>query len=839
MPQENKQRNKTLVLLDAHAIIHRAYHALPEFLSSKGEPTGALYGLSSMLMKIIADLKPDYIVACYDLPQKTFRHEAYDAYKAGRAKADDSLILQLKNSRFIFEAFGIPMYDSPGFEADDILGTIVEQMKDPLRHSDTSPLLRGRAGGGLNIIIASGDMDTMQLVDDKKVQIYTLKKGINETILYDEDAVIKRFGFKPELLPDYKGLRGDPSDNIIGIKGIGEKTATILIKTFGTIEEIYEKIKKSPPTGGEEIFRKAGISDRMIELIKKNEEEALFSKTLARIRIDAPINFVLPEKTFWENADLKKIEAVFIKFEFRSLFSRLKNFFTERNQDISFFSSLRPSSGASGSKRDLREQKKGNILVSLDPTKLQEASIALWLINSDIPNPQLEDILFYAGTDSFQTAYKYIFEQLKEKNLDKIYEEIEKPIMHVVKEMEDYGILIDKKYFEKLSAEYHQELDKLTEKIYKMAGTEFNINSPKQMGEVLFGKMGMKKGGKKSASGSFSTKVSILEELAESNPIIKEILAYRELQKLLSTYIDVIPKMADDNGRLHAKFLQNGTTTGRFSSQDPNLQNLPIKTELGKRIRGGFMAQKGYKLCAFDYSQIELRVIAMLSGDEKMKKIFREGKDIHSGVASFVFGIPIDEVDGEMRRKAKVINFGIIYGMGVSALRKNLSGHAEGRAGTREEAQKFYDNYFNQFSGVRDYLEEVKKFALKNSFTETLFGRRRYFPNINSRIPFLKNMAERTATNAPVQGTAADIIKLAIRYSDKDLKGAELSDKVHLVLQIHDELVYEIEESVLAKADKTIKNAMVGVLERSYLHYKTEIPLQVHSGSGDNFGEVK
>jgi DNA polymerase-1 len=309
-------------------------------------------------------------------------------------------------------------------------------------------------------------------------------------------------------------------------------------------------------------------------------------------------------------------------------------------------------------------------------------------------------------------------------------------------------------------------------------------------------------------------------------------MAYRELQKLLSTYIDVIPKMTGGDGRLHAKFLQNGTTTGRFSSQDPNLQNLPIKTELGKRIRNGFVAQKGYKLCAFDYSQIELRVGAILSGDKKMTQIFRDKKDIHAGVASFVFGVPIDKVDNEMRRKAKVINFGIIYGMGVSALRKNLGG-------TREEAQKFYDNYFNQFFGVRDYLEEVKKFAMKNSYTETLFARRRYFPNINSRIPFLKNMAERTATNAPMQGTAADIIKLAIRYVSEDLEKSGLLKQAHLVLQIHDELVYEIDEKVLGKTEKIIKLAMESVLERSYLQYKTDIPLLVHSGSGDNFGEVK
>jgi DNA polymerase-1 len=791
--------SKKLVLLDAHAIIHRAYHALPEFLSSNGEPTGALYGLSTMLMKIIADLKPDYIVACYDLPQKTFRHEAYDGYKAGRVKADEALIAQLKNSRKIFEAFNIPVYDAPGFEADDVLGTIVEKYKKDKN---------------LNIVIASGDMDTMQLVNDKKVQVYTLKKGINDTILYDEEKVLERFHFKPGFLPDYKGLRGDPSDNIIGIKGIGEKTAENLIVNFGTIEEIYKQLKKDDKTEYH-TFKKAGISPRMIELLKNNEDEALFSKTLATIRTDAPINFSIPSKTFWENADLKKIEQIFSVFEFRSLFARLKAFFSK--------------SGSQNITETLGfvEEKNTNV----DEKKLQEASIAVWLINSDLSYPGLPEILHFANTEDFEKAYEYIFKKLKEKKLETVYEEIEKPIIPVVAEMSKHGILVDKKYFDSLSKEYHKELDKLTKKIYDMAGTEFNINSPKQLGEVLFVTMGIKSK-KKSAGGALSTKVSVLEELEEDNPIIREIMSYRELQKLLSTYVDVIPKMVREDGRLHSNFIQNGTTTGRFASLDPNLQNLPIKTELGRRIRAGFIAQKGYKLAAFDYSQIELRVAAMLSGDKNMTQIFREKKDVHNGVAARVFGVTIDKVDREMRRKAKVINFGIIYGMGVSALRKNLGG-------TREEAQKFYDNYFNQFSGVRDYLEEVKKFAMKNTYTETLFGRRRYFPNINSRIPFLRSMAERTATNASIQGTAADVIKLAIRYTFEDLQKAGVLDKVHLVLQIHDELVYEVQENVLAQTDKIIKSAMEGVMQRSYLHYKTDIPLEVHSGFGNNFGEVK
>jgi len=816
MVKYNKNLMQTLVLLDAHAIIHRAYHALPEFLSSRGEPTGALYGLSSMLMKIITDLKPDYIVACYDLPQKTFRHEAYEGYKKGRAKTDDALIIQLKKSRQIFEAFNIPIYDAPGFEADDVLGTIVAKLKKDKN---------------INIIIASGDMDTMQLINGKKVQVYTLKKGINNTILYNEEKMIERFGFEPKFLPDYKGLRGDLSDNIIGIKGIGEKIATNLIVNFGTIEEIYKQLRIK---SYELKFKKLGLSDRVLKLLKDNEEEALFSKTLAKIRIDVPIKFYLPEKTFWENADLKKIENIFFEFEFRSLFTRLKNFWDNgQKSNLAEITRVVESPIQNFFKEQNQSDQLTNCINFISEEKLQETSIALWLLNSDISNPSIKDILLYAKTESFEVAYEYIFKQLKEKKLDKVFEEIEKPIIPIIKKMQNYGILIDKKYFENLSKEYHKELNKLTNKIYKIAGTEFNINSPKQMGGILFGKMGIKSSKKKNASGSFSTRVSILEELEEDNPIIKEILSYRELQKLLSTYIDVIPKMVREDGRLHAKFLQNSTTTGRFSSQDPNLQNLPIKTDLGKKIRNGFIAGKGLKLLAFDYSQIELRVIAMLSGDKNMTQIFCNGKDIHAGVASFVFNVPIEKVNSEMRRSAKVINFGIIYGMGVSSLRKSLGG-------TREEAQKFYDNYFRQFSGVQNYLEGVKIFAMKNSYTETLFGRRRYFSNINSKIPFLKNMALRTAINAPVQGTAtADIIKLAIRYIEEDLNTARLLDKVHLVLQIHDELVYEVEEKVLLEAEKIIKNTMQTVLERSYIYYKTNIPLIVHSGFGNNFGEVK
>jgi DNA polymerase-1 len=782
-----KHTKKRLVLLDAHAIIHRAYHALPEFSSSTGEPTGALYGVVTMLFKLIEDFHPDYIVACYDLPQKTFRHEAYTEYKAGRAKADDALKTQLASSRKIFEAFDIPIYDMPGFEADDMLGTIVEQLADEK---------------DVEIIIASGDMDTLQLVSKKKVRVFTLRKGITDTVIYDEDAVMERFGFGPKLLPDYKGLRGDPSDNIIGIKGIGEKTATTLISTFGTVEKLYETIHAHP-----EKIREAGISERMLALIAENEEEALFSKTLATIRRDALISFVIPEKSFIEGVVFEKIDALFVALEFRSLRTKAKALF-----------------GPTVPEKEI---------IHAAPAEIIETGVALWLLDSDRTNPTEEEILTYAKKDDFTSAKESIFADLKkDEKLQRVFDEIEKPLMPIILRMEERGVTINQPFFVSLSKEYHQLLDQKTKKIYELAGKEFNINSPKQLSEILFDTLGLKTKGKRGATGSFSTKVEVLEELFDVHAIIPIIMEYREMQKLLSTYIDVIPHMVGEDGKLHASFIQHGTTTGRFSSNNPNLQNIPVKTDLGKIIRNGFTASPGYTLIGFDYSQIELRVMALMSGDPYMVEVFKEGKDIHAGVASRVFGVTEDSVDHDMRRKAKVINFGIIYGMGVSALKKNLNT-------SREEAEKFYEQYFKEFAGVRAYLDETKAFAMDHVYTETLFGRKRRFPNIRSRIPFIKTMTERTATNAPIQGTAADVIKLAIRFAEEDLVQAGIREQVHLLLQIHDELIYEVVEGFEEQATKIISVAMRGVFARSFLHIQSDVPLEVHFGSGNHWGELK
>jgi DNA polymerase-1 len=798
----SKEARKKLVLLDSHAIIHRAYHALPDFSSSKGEPTGALYGLSTMLLRIVADIKPDYIIACYDLPQKTFRHEAYDAYKAGRAKADESLIAQIISSRNVFEAFGVSIYDAVGFEADDVLGTIVEET---------------RKEKNLDVIIASGDMDTLQLVEGTRVSVFTLRKGINDTVLYDEESVLERFGFKPALLPDYKGLRGDPSDNIIGIKGIGEKTAQILISNIGTIENIYKKLKTEK---GIIEIKNLGITERIVGLLKEGEEEALFSKTLATIRRDAPIAFVLPEKTFRQSIDISRIETLFRELEFRSLSDRLRKVFAEETKNqietgaLSLFESAKPE----------------------DEGRLHELSLGLWLLNSEAGMPKPEDVIHYKNAASLVEAGKLIEADIEKAELSYVYKHIELPLIPIIKKMEQYGIAVDVLFLKKLGTEYHKNLSVIEKEIYRLANREFNINSPKQLGEILFDelKLGETKGVrlKKTAGGARSTRESELEKLKDAHPIINSILQFREIQKLLSTYIDTIPPLVSTDGRLHAKFHQGGTTTGRFSSSDPNLQNIPIKNDLGRRIRRGFIAAPGHTLLSFDYSQIELRIAALLSQDTYLLKVFEEGRDVHAAVASRVFGVKEEDVTREMRRRAKVINFGILYGMGVTALQQNL--------GTdRKEAQAFYDNYFAEFPSIRGYLDSVLAFAEANGYTETLFGRRRYFPGLRSKIPFIKAAAERTAINAPIQGTAADVLKIAMQYAEKELEVQKLSDKAHLLLQVHDELIYEVENSVVEKVEKIVEEAMGAAIPKEFLKGKKPVPLAVGKGNADNWEDLK
>lgn len=788
------EARRRLVLLDTHAILHRAYHALPDFASPKGEPTGALYGLVAMILSLVNDLKPDYIAACLDLPGLTHRHEAFEAYKGKREKTDDALVAQIIRVRDVFTVLGIPMYDLPGFEADDMLGTIAL-----------------RAKKDVDVIIASGDMDTLQLVDGKRVQVYTLRKGIKDTVLYDETSVKTRFGFGPELIPDYKGLRGDPSDNIPGIMGIGEKSATELIMNFGSIEDIYKKLKKD-----EGAFKKAGIRDRIIGLVREGEEEALFSKALATIQCEVPITFALPEKTWKENVDVEKTLSLFAEFGFRTLSGRIRELFG-RGGDAA------AENEDTGPAEDINQD------------ELEKTALALWLLESDITNPGREEILEYGRQEkkhTFKATSEYIFKQLEDSKLAEIYATIELPLRDVLKGMSAQGITLDAAYLGELSTIFHKELSALEVDIHKHAGVEFNINSPKQLGEILFDTLGL--GGtklKRTATGQRTTKESELEKIRDEHPIIESILRYRELQKLLSTYVDNLPHMVGADGRVHTTFLQSGAVTGRMATTNPSVQNIPVKTEEGKRIRRAFVASEGMEIVSIDYSQIELRIAAMLSGDKKLAEIFKAGQDVHTAVAAQVFGVAEKEVTSDMRRRAKVINFGILYGMGVNALRQNL-----GEGTTRADADAFLNAYFHTFTRLAEYLEETKSYARKHGYTETYFGRRRHFAGIKSAIPFMRAAAERMAINAPIQGTQADIIRIAMVRIGEELQKKEWKDDVFMLLQVHDELLFEVTKGKTNEAISMLKGIMEGVLTEKETG---GIPIITEAAVGKNWGELK
>jgi len=789
-----KPHKKTLVLLDAHAVLHRAYHALPDFSSPTGEPTGALYGVVTMVLKIVEEMKPDVMVACYDLPAPTYRHEAYAAYKGKRTKTDDVLVTQIERSKDIFAAFGIPILAEPGFEADDILGTIAHRLKTQK---------------DIVVIIASGDMDTLQCVDKKRVLVYTLKKGIKDTILYDEAAVVERFGFLPKYIPDYKGLRGDTSDNIPGIVGIGEKTATTLITAFGSLEKLYTALKKD-----EESVRAVGLKERIIQLLKEGEEEAMFSKMLATIRTDAPVEYELPAMSWLDTARAQSddIKTLFTELGFRSLTSRIDQLLDNKPAVIS------------------------NHVPAVDSVRLKHAQIWLWLLESERTNATYEQIIDYGrayfGVSNFNEIYDKLRHHVShEKALWSVYLTIEEPLIYVLDKVNETGVQLDTEYLASLSKNMHAELKSLETNIYEMAGVTFNINSPKQLGDVLFDTLGLKpKNQKKTAGGQRSTKESELEKLQAEHPIVSQILRYRTVQKLVSTYIDNLPQLVGSDGRLRTTFLQTGTTTGRLASRDPNMQNIPVRTDEGKSIRRAFVAAPGYRLVSIDYSQIELRIAAILSKDAKLIDIFKRGEDVHTGVAVRVFGVHAEEVTSEMRRKAKIINFGILYGMGVNALRQNL-----GDGTSREEAQAFLTAYFQTFTRLAEYLEETKEHARTYGYTETMFGRRRLFPGITSNASFIRAQAERMAINAPIQGTQADIIRIAMNRIHEYITKNDLQNSVRILLQVHDELLFEIVEDKYEEMILNLDTIMRTVVTTEQTH---GVPILTDIAIGKNWADM-
>lgn len=781
MLRKNKKR---VILIDSHALLHRAYHAMAGFSTRDGRPTGAIFGFVRMIFNGVKDIDPQHVIACYDLPKPTFRHIAYENYKGTRQKTDDDLKVQIKESKKFCQALGIPIVECEGFEADDLLGTLSRKF-DPKE---------------FDVVIVSGDMDVMQLIN-KNVFVYTMKKG-NETAFFDEEAVVGKYGIKPSQIPDYKGLAGDAGDNIVGVDGIGDKTAVKLINTFDSIENLYKQIEKNE----EKVLEV--ISPRILEKLKAGKEEAEFSKTLATIRIDAPVEEDV--KHIWPNgADIVAYQKLCDEYELRSL----RNYFDY-----------------------LDMEKEGQMLdQKLDkPTTLSELQMnELWsmaaLLNSEQLKPTFEEIkTAYSLDGNFDMVKIGLLSKIKEEGLLDYYSQIEKPILEIVKHMKSSGMLINRKALTDALETFSKKIKEKEKTIHSLAGKEFLISSPKQLGEVLYDDLGLGQKIKKTATGKRSTNVEMLNTLKDEHPIVSEILAWRELAKLYGTYLEPLAGFIGEDGRIHPHFIPAGAATGRFSCENPNMQNLPIKSEYSELIRNIFVSEWGYRLLSLDYSQVDLRSAATLSGDEQLIDIFKRNQDIHLGVAARTLHKSEEEITKEERRKAKAINFGILYGMGVSSLKESMGVD-------RLEAQEFYDTYKSTFVTLMEYLEKVKLDATKLGYTKTLFGRPRHIPLLRSKIPFMRAQGERIAINAPIQGTSADIIKLGMIDVWNELSKYFENGTLKMQLQIHDELVFEVKDEVADELGLKIKSIMENVLEKRDIK---NVPLVVSLDVGDTLGQI-
>lgn len=890
-----------LVIIDGNAIIHRAYHAIPPLTSKDGKMVNAVYGFTSMLLKVWKDLKPEYIAVCFDVAGGTFRHEKFEKYKATRVKADQELYDQIPIVHTIVESFNLPIFEMKGHEADDVIGAIVKKMQKE-KNAET--------------VIVTGDMDTVQLIAPG-VKVLALRKGLSDTVMYGEKEVVERYGFGPEKMVDYKALRGDASDNIPGVPGIGEKTATDLIQKVGGIKEIYKQLEKNLAKMEEEF--KPGVIKKLIE----GKESAEMSFELATIESEIPeFKFDLEKCKIEENFDRTKITELFQKLQFMSLLKRLPGEQGEAKEEITKtktkkenfqFIEIKTKKEISELKDEIEKNKKfgakillndedifkqniSGLLLNIEgktyflrkeflletktifeneefevwghdlkklikmlylsgievKNKLFDIMIAAYLLNPGARNHEISQIIFtnlgieipdvnkqanLFGVDPkiegkelwllSLTINKFKKELEQADNL-KLLEAIEMPLLKVLAEMELNGIAIDSQKLAEMADFAKKEVDNIKKTIFKMSGCEFNVSSTQQLRGVLFEKMKIPVKGIKKGKTGLSTSAEELEKLHGVHPIIEEIENYRELTKLQNTYIDVLPLLVNTKTkRIHTTFNQAVTATGRLSSSEPNLQNIPVRTELGRQIRHAFVATDKNILMSVDYSQIELRIVASLAEDKKMIKIFEDDLDIHKATAAAINNVPLDEVTKEMRRAAKAINFGILYGMGSYG----LSWRAEI---SQYEAKVFIDKYFQQFSGVKKYLENTVNFVKEKGYAETLFGRRRYIPELLSGNRQLQNAAERMAINHPVQGTAADLMKMAMVAVDKKIKQwpKEKQNKVRMILQVHDELVFELSEDMKGELSELVKNEMEKVCV-------LRVPIKVDVNFGKSWGEMK
>ncbi|MDO8429547.1 MAG: DNA polymerase [Candidatus Daviesbacteria bacterium] len=730
---------KKLVLIDGNALLHRAYHATPLFTTSKGELINAAFGFSSMLLKVLEDLLPDYIAVAWDLRAPTFRHSQFANYKAHRIPMADGLASQYDRVHQIVKSFNIPEFKLPGFEADDLVGTLAKQAV--------------RKDKSLEVVIVTGDRDIMQLIEDR-IKVLMPKKTITDVGLYGTEEFTAKYGFLPINMVDYKGLAGDQSDNIPGVKGIGEVTATKLIQKYATVENVYKHLDELP--------------ERTKVLLEADSENALMSKKLATIETEIPIKLDLSKCAVH---DFKKEQVIklFTELEFKSLMPRI------------------PGVKGVGGKES----------------------------KSRAPNPKPSGVTV---------------------NLDLQVEPI-------LKKMSETGIYIDCQFLEQFGTGLKGRLVKLEQQIYSTIGHEFNINSPKQLQDILFDELGLPVI-KKTKTGR-STDEETLQQLRDAHPAIPLLLEYRQLFKIVSTYIDALPKSVGIDGRIHSTFNVEGAATGRLSSKDPNLQNIPIKGGLGSEMRKAFVAPQGKVLLGADYSQVELRILAHLADDPGLKKAFQEGIDIHALTASKIFRVSVGEVTREQRTVGKTMNFATLYGQGPHALSRQLGVDYK-------TAQSYIAEYFAQFSNVRDWMSKIVEEARKSGYSETIWGRRRYLPELNAPNKMLQAFGERAAVNHPIQGSSADMIKKAMVEIDKELEITSLlleghlafssrndvvankvkqSQSCQLILQIHDELLFECDPDSVTEVGKMVKEKMEDAL-------KLSVPVVVEVKSGPNWGEM-
>ncbi len=881
---------KKLLIIDSNSIINRAFYGVRYLSAKDGTPTNAIYGFLNTIFKLIEEVSPDYICTAYDLKAPTFRHKMYDGYKAQRKPMPDGLKVQMPISKEILKAMNIKSFELEGYEADDIIGTVSKICDEQ----------------GIECYIATGDKDDLQLATDKtKVILTVTKSGVNETTYYDDKAVIERYHVTPKEFIDIKALMGDASDNIPGVPGIGEKTATTLIEQFKSIEYIYEHLDE------------IGLKGATLKKITEGKDLAFMSKELATIIRDVPIDFKFEDCEFGGNIsdcatpeayevlkklDLnsiikrlnlspapEKIETVDIykdtSFSEISSINELEKFIKTIDDELSFvfeFNGQKPSKLSLAVEKnavyiDLEVLDYSEISKVLNPvfekaklysTNLKETivklhnisefkdiaydvEIAAYLINpakSEYSiNTLLNDFLgidlnvsaaekqlslFDEDNSAEQLCKKALaIKPLAEKTLSileknqqtKLYYDIELPLVSVLADMEIEGIRVDTQRLKDFSDMLDDKIKELTTKIYDYAGEEFNINSPKQLGVILFEKLGLKSS-KKTKSG-YSTNIEVLEKLRSAHPIIENLINYRQFTKLKSTYCDgLFAVINKETGRVHSQFKQTVTVTGRISSTEPNLQNIPTRTLLGRELRKMFVAENDdYILVDADYSQIELRVLAHIANDKTMISAFKNNEDIHSVTASQVIGIPLDEVTSEQRSSAKAVNFGIVYGMGEFSLAQDL------RISVKE-AKSYITSYLEKYQGVRTYMENIKKQAETDGFVKTMMNRIRYIPELKSTNHNIHAFGERIALNTPIQGTAADIIKLAMVRVHNRLKKDGLKSK--LILQVHDELIIEALKNEEEQVKLLLKEEMENVM-------KLSVPLKADTACGYSWYEAK